>query len=371
MNISDGEFDRQFERFKLSVRLASGAEFKSFHEGIAASWEDYKPRLRKCALSLLDASNWSEASIGRGRILPKVISSIEIADRDLPNNLVRWENRWGPDSQSHNAMLDAVASGRGIREFEREFFSLFRSHAVDAESFEQLRSLTGNKYDLLAYLFFLKDSKQYMPIATQTFDKAFRLLGSDLVTARHCSWENYRRYNAVLTQVQQALRDRAGIRGARLIDAHSFCWMLVRIEKELLNGSIESATRSSLQEDQVNVCITQMADTVEQTVANSNSQIVNRISKEKRLLMSRQELEALIARRLVSQQKRCALTGIAFQFPGNGCDTQLLPSVDRIDSDGHYGASNIQLVCRFVNHWKSDSDDAEFRRLLALARQSQ
>jgi hypothetical protein len=369
MDISVGEFDRQFERFRLSIRLASGVEFRSFHEGIAARWEDYKPRLRKHALSLLDAPNWSEASLGRGRILPKVISAIEIADRDLPNNLVRWENRWGPANQSHNAMLDALSSGRGIREFERLLFSLFRGQAADGEIFEQLRALAGNKYDLLAYLFFLKDTKRYMPIATQTFDKAFRLLGSDLVTARQCSWDNYRRYNAVLSQVQLALRDRAEISKARLIDAHSFCWMLVRME--LLNGNIESATRSFLQDAQVNICIAQMADTVEQTVASSNGQIVNRISKDKRLLMSRQDLEVLIARRLVSQEKRCVLTGILFQFPGSQCDKQLLPSVDRIDSDGHYEASNIQLVCRFVNHWKSDGDDKEFRRLLALARQNQ
>lgn len=41
----------------------------------------------------------------------------------------------------------------------------------------------------------------------------------------------------------------------------------------------------------------------------------------------------------------------------------LMPSVDRIDSDGHYEDGNLQIVSRFINARKSDSDDEEFRRL--------
>jgi hypothetical protein len=44
----------------------------------------------------------------------------------------------------------------------------------------------------------------------------------------------------------------------------------------------------------------------------------------------------------------------------------MLCSLDRIDSDGHYEEENLQIVCRFINRWKSDSDDAEFRRLVRL-----
>ena len=62
------------------------------------------------------------------------------------------------------------------------------------------------------------------------------------------------------------------------------------------------------------------------------------------------------------------VTGIPFHFHGPGADSNLLPSVDRIDSDGHYETGNIQIVCRFVNFWKSDTDDEEFRRLLMLVR---
>src|SRR5438874_9970262 len=69
-----------------------------------------------------------------------------------------------------------------------------------------------------------------MPIAPTTFDKAFRLLELDVITSHHCSWENYALYNDAIRAVQRRLQDVGEIGGARLIDAHSFCWILVRLE---------------------------------------------------------------------------------------------------------------------------------------------
>jgi len=66
------------------------------------------------------------------------------------------------------------------------------------------------------------------------------------------------------------------------------------------------------------------------------------------------------------QGDRCNLTGLEFQYHGPGADKNLLPSMDRIDSNGHYEFGNLQVVCQFVNFWKSDSDNSEFKRLLRL-----
>ncbi|WP_298963557.1 hypothetical protein [uncultured Roseibium sp.] len=52
----------------------------------------------------------------------------------------------------------------------------------------------------------------------------------------------------------------------------------------------------------------------------------------------------------------------------DGSDDQLRPSLDRIDSNGHYELGNLQVVARFINKWKSDSEDAEFRRSLEIVR---
>jgi hypothetical protein len=63
---------------------------------------------------------------------------------------------------------------------------------------------------------------------------------------------------------------------------------------------------------------------------------------------------------------RCSLTGL--HLDATMSDSDLAPSLDRIDSDGHYEPGNLQVVARFVNRWKSDDSIENFRRLLVLVR---
>ena len=113
--------------------------------------------------------------------------------------------------------------------------------------------------------------------------------------------------------------------------------------------------------------IADMASTVRATVANANGQEVLRTVKNKELrFRTTQELEKYVGDLIDSQEGLCALTGLPLQYYGDHDDIQLVCSLDRIDSDGHYEAGNLQVVCRFVNRWKSDQGDAEFRRLINL-----
>jgi Domain of unknown function (DUF3883) len=233
MRLSALTFHRQFSRFNEKVRLNSnGQPFTSFQDGLPSDWEEYKEEVRNEALRRLSCGKWKQADVGKGRILDKVIGAIEIQETApyLRNNLVDWQNRFGHKKRSHHAILDARADMSVGRSFEQWFFDFFNGSSTDEEAFESFRKLVGNRYDLIAYMVFLKDWKRFMPIAPTTFDKALRLLEIDLVTAHHCSWQNYSRYNEGLLAVQRALRDVAGVADARLIDAHSFCWMLVRLE---------------------------------------------------------------------------------------------------------------------------------------------
>lgn len=65
---------------------------------------------------------------------------------------------------------------------------------------------------------------------------------------------------------------------------------------------------------------------------------------------------------------RCALSELELDL--TMADGDLAPSLDRIDSNGHYQPDNLQVVARFVNRWKSDDLDQNFRRLLGLLRSS-
>jgi hypothetical protein len=225
-------FERQFSRFDKQILSKSGSAFTSFKEGLPARWEGYKENLRNEALYRLDTRSWKRRELGKGRILEHVIDAIQInlPSRGIRNNLVDWPNRYGHKYLSHRALLDAKSNREMRYEFERWFFAFFKTSKADDKAFEEFRELAGDRYDLVAYLFFLKDWDRFMPIAPTTFDRAFRLFGSDLVTSRRCSWANYARYNEHLLEVQRALRSFRGIRDARLVDAHSFCWMLIRLK---------------------------------------------------------------------------------------------------------------------------------------------
>lgn len=109
-----------------------------------------------------------------------------------------------------------------------------------------------------------------------------------------------------------------------------------------------------------------MRNSVLETVKNSNGQMVQTTVKIKKLLMSELELEDRIKELLDEGEDRCAITGLLFEFEGDGIDQNMRPSLDRIDSDGHYEASNMPLVCQFINFWKRATPDDEFRRLIQI-----
>jgi hypothetical protein len=114
--------------------------------------------------------------------------------------------------------------------------------------------------------------------------------------------------------------------------------------------------------------IWRMANTVKNTVAQANGQQVLRTVKNKLCAFTDEELKTYIDQLISDQEGVCMLTGLQLQFDGEADDKAMLCSLDRIDSDGHYEPGNLQVVCQFVNSWKSDSRDAEFRRLLGLVR---
>ncbi|MCI1278944.1 MAG: DUF3883 domain-containing protein [Nitrospira sp.] len=224
-------FQAQFERFKKALLASSGEEFHSFREGLPLAWEGYKEHVRTRARTLLKFSQWTDKDIGTGLILDRVIEAIEINEgATLRNNLVAWQPRYGPKRVPQWVLKEARQDKAKRSQLERAFYDLFRTDKSEKQIFEFLGSLGVSHYDLMAYLFFLKDWDRFMPISTTNFDKAFRDLGIELRTTRQCSWDNYCSYNEALHQVLVALRDVTELEDVRLIDAHSFCWILVRLK---------------------------------------------------------------------------------------------------------------------------------------------
>ncbi|WP_431103067.1 hypothetical protein [Roseateles noduli] len=108
------------------------------------------------------------------------------------------------------------------------------------------------------------------------------------------------------------------------------------------------------------------------SAAAESGTITERVAKHKEVRMSADELRQHIRELIAAKQGRCAITGIEFHFPepdsSGTFEHEFCPSLDRIDSDGHYARGNLQVVCRFINRWKSDNDDTHFRRLVERLR---
>ncbi|GGB67478.1 hypothetical protein [Henriciella pelagia] len=110
-----------------------------------------------------------------------------------------------------------------------------------------------------------------------------------------------------------------------------------------------------------------MAHQAFQTASGANGQIVERTVKEKNVgFRNPEELRLYLEALLRAQDQICALSGLDLNLDEQGGDKQLLASLDRIDSNGQYEEGNLQIVCRFINRWKSADDNAEFQRLLGV-----
>lgn len=361
-------FEKAFQHFSETVYLRFGeTRFESFRDGAANGWEGYKPKLRLRALGRLKSSDWSSHEIGSGRILRDAIEAIEIHGNDQTrNNLVAWEERYGPGSAGHSPLLIALKQPAQRRKFDDWFWRAFREgDASDEDLFEEFRFLAGDGYPLIAYLFFLRSIDRFAPIAPRTFDAAFARLGISLTTSGKCSWGNYFEFNEAIEAVRRRLINKPGLSDAGHIDAHSFLWMLIRMEDDRPGraqapGTVRYASARTKS-------IVEMAYNASAAAAQSGAVSMS-TKKEKQIHHGAREMERIIGELIDEQGGFCSLTGLPLQWRGTHEDAAMLASLDRIDSNGHYAAGNLQVVCRFANQWKSNTPDGEFRRLLGMVR---
>lgn len=116
-------------------------------------------------------------------------------------------------------------------------------------------------------------------------------------------------------------------------------------------------------------CVQRMVSTAFATAARSGQQVLSTsTAKEKYVLLSRNELFERVRVLLANGSGRCALTGIKLDLKQRPDHKDYWPSLDRIDSNGHYELENLQVVCRFVNYWKSARKNDDFKGLLEAVR---
>lgn len=182
----------------------SKIEFKS--HPIVVKHENYKYEIIEDAKNQLLQKTWKETDIGSGMILENVKNVIKVKS----NNLIDWRKK------------DDFKKLKANRENEKFLYDFFKTKIKDEIAFDSFLDI-GFSYQLIAYLFFIKNHQKYMPISQEKFDEIFSSINIDFKTSHNCSWENYLEFNEIIKLFRKKLSQK--FKNASLLDAHSFLWI--------------------------------------------------------------------------------------------------------------------------------------------------
>lgn len=208
-----------------------------------------------------------------------------------------------------------------------------------------------------------------MPVTPNGLQRGLVEIGAELSLIGRASWDNYSAFLLRLSEIAEELARQTGLE-VRLIDAHSFVWVIGSWERPDAAGRILHRGGAILTASRVKAH-RRMVITIQNTVKNASGQQELRRIKNKITDMTDAELEAHIDELMV-EGRICKLTGCEMFYDGeprSAFEKHFLVSADRIDSDIGYVRGNIQLVCQFANFFKGHRySDAVFKELLESVR---
>ena len=207
-----------FYYFKSYVEMYTGTRFEGFEKNYFLKKEEgYKYDVYQSAHASLKLDTWEKKHIGTGYIAKCFWDAYEQNE-----NLVYYRS----DSKT-KMQIEA-----NLKETEEVLYDLYLTDK-DPEIFPKVVNIFGGRYDLMAYMYFIKDKDKYLPISPKNFEKAFEILGIDVELQYKCSWENYSTYIALINQIKQEFEKYFEVK-INLLDAHSFVWMLEQSKRHFV-----------------------------------------------------------------------------------------------------------------------------------------
>ena len=204
--------ERVFARFTAFVSTKDNQPFTTFSNSFYIGQEEsYKYLVCEKAKIYLGGKTsnyqWSISDVGTGRIQESINRAIKLPE----NNLVfRGSNR---------SYLSPLPNS----DLENTLYDFYKNKITPQKAFIKMME-NKIQYQLIAYLFFIKNKDQYLPISQERFDAIFSALGlSDFKTSRNASWENYSIFLSIIKNIQLFLKEKGT--QPKLLDAHSFLWI--------------------------------------------------------------------------------------------------------------------------------------------------
>ena len=223
---------RSFECFKKFVERQDGKPFTSFAYGYVDKEEGYKGQVYERAKEILAAETWTKSQIGTGTIIKAVIRAVE--GHKLNNLLIHYA-RWSPEKREHYSLFKASEVPELCKDYESILYRFYKEdESSDESAFHDLVRMikpTGFHFPFLAYLFFIKNRRRYLPLKPNIFNKIFEKLESPVRMSGSEKWVAYRQFLAVVEEVRSFLKQEMS-EDVSLLDAHSFLWLLQSIPEK-------------------------------------------------------------------------------------------------------------------------------------------
>ena len=141
----------------------------------------------------------------------------------------------GGNLVSHFQVHNIVSSLKenGTEEFENALERLFNGNN-EKLAFEEIVNVIGARFDVVGFLFFLKDCDRFLPVRSRLFDERLALLGLKSELNGNCTWEKYNHFNKWIDEIRDYLVTEVNS-DITLLDAHSFVWVLPILDEYLKN----------------------------------------------------------------------------------------------------------------------------------------
>ena len=235
MNVE--RFYKYLDGFKTYIEFKSNAYMINLaNNQFFVNQEGYKHNVYIYAHNILDFSTWRLSDIGTGKIAEKAIQAV-----DGGANLVHHQQKL----HFKNKICE------NTKKSEQLLYNLYCSDS-DEKSFKDIVSFWGGKYDLIAYLFFIKNDKKYLPINSSNFDERFAMLNIPLRMSRNCTSQNYFLFLGYIDTLRKHMEAYYGF-DVSLLDAHSVIWQL-RLANEFVAQS-EERNADAILTQEVNVLL--------------------------------------------------------------------------------------------------------------------
>lgn len=180
--------------------------------------EGYKYKVYEAAHNSLQIGSWKKEHIGTGYIAERFRDAYKKKE-----NLVFYRS----DKKTELQLTKNIVATETL------LYNLYLTDE-DAKAFEAAVKIFGKRYDLIAFMFFIKDKDKYLPISPKHFEEAFKLFGINVKLQNSCSWENYSRYLNLIAQIKEGFQSCSGYK-INLLDAHSFIWMANEAKKHYIS----------------------------------------------------------------------------------------------------------------------------------------